>query len=507
MLKKIENTYLRLANISILVVILIAVSCDKIEEDPRGLVSSETFFKTTADMEAAVNGLYGEVTVYFSTVNARRPVFGGDDITAGFSPYTDFDVLRPVSTDGQLNSFNWEPLFSTIYKCNWLIEGYENNIANVEAGDKAFWDQAVAQAYFWRGFSYFFLVRTFGTVPLITDNEITGEPVVLSTFKEIYDQIVEDLSKASNDLPHSWSGEDGGRIDAYGAKGLLALAYLTGAGFPLGDTSYPALALATAKDVIDNSGHNLLANYADLWLGAASDNGLEGVLELQFSDTNGDWVGDPWTGNFVMGFASTPSQMDVSGGSWVEQYSELSFFNEFPAGPRKDATFLLEAPIGGVLTPWTDWVEEHPHYKKYANPDLRDGGNDFDANLYIIRFAEVLLISAEAQAMIEGGTTSDAFALNAFNMVRRRAAGLPFDTPDAGDAVSINVDDIIAERAWELASEYSRWFDMVRTQTIDETIAKRDPADNPITGPTLTESNPWIPIPDVVVQLHPGLKK
>jgi hypothetical protein len=93
----------------------------------------------------------------------------------------------------------------------------------------------------------------------------------------------------------------------------------------------------------------------------------------------------------------------------------------------------------------------------------------------IYRYAEVLLIYAEAKAASGG---MDATALDALNQVKRRAAGLDPNTPDATvDVTSATVQDIIDEKGWELAAEHKRWFDLIRTETLEDAISRRDPGE------------------------------
>lgn len=97
----------------------------------------------------------------------------------------------------------------------------------------------------------------------------------------------------------------------------------------------------------------------------------------------------------------------------------------------------------------------------------------------VYRYAEVLLTFAEATARANGGT-ANAPALEALNMVKRRAMGLPYDTADPSvDVTSATAEDIMQEKGWEIAGEFGkRWWDLVRTETVAEVNARRDPAEN-----------------------------
>ena len=112
----------------------------------------------------------------------------------------------------------------------------------------------------------------------------------------------------------------------------------------------------------------------------------------------------------------------------------------------------------------------------------------------------MLLIYAEAQIQATGSTT-DASALSALNAVKVRAGLLP--------VASATWEDVVWEKAWEQAGEWSRWYDIIRTETLDEVNALRDSYDNNLTplGSTLTEAFPWCPIPANDVSANPNLAK
>ena len=115
--------------------------------------------------------------------------------------------------------------------------------------------------------------------------------------------------------------------------------------------------------------------------------------------------------------------------------------------------------------------------------------------------AEVYFIFAEAQVMATGNA-SDADALEAVNMIVRRASNLPLDTPDASvDYTTLTQDEIVQEKAWEFAAEYCRWFDLVRLQKVDEVVAKKDADDLQPLGPIQY----YLPLPASETLANPNL--
>ena len=134
-------------------------------------------------------------------------------------------------------------------------------------------------------------------------------------------------------------------------------------------------------------------------------------------------------------------------------------------------------------------------YKKYTvSEDLTVVGRSMGYRpVEIYRYAEVLLIYAEAKA---ASGAVDASVLDALNQVKRRAVGLDPLSPDATvDAISTSVIDIVDEKGWELAAEHKRWFDLIRTERLEEAAAHRDPNENVALINQPTKSNYIAPIP------------
>ena len=283
-----------------------------------------------------------------------------------------------------------------------------------------------------------------------------------------------------------------GRVCKGTAKAMLAEIYLDMAGWPLNETANYALAATKAKEVIDNEatyGFGLMDDFAQLWPSPDQnfDGNKEEVFALNF------WGGNWYNGNAVYGLPSMPGEEN----GWDDYFSEITFFNDFPAGHRKDVTFQTELADG---TPWQEFSTARPYYKKLQG-DKPDWMNAL--SLPLERMAEVYLNYAEAQIM-STGNNSDASALEAVNKIVRRAAGLPLDTPAPGvDWTSATQDQIVQERAWEFAGEYCRWFDLVRLQKVAEVVAAKDPADLQPLGPITY----FLPLPASETLANPNLAK
>ncbi|MEK9517549.1 MAG: RagB/SusD family nutrient uptake outer membrane protein, partial [Flavobacteriaceae bacterium] len=350
---------------------------------------------------------------------------------------------------------------------NSLVEGLRTSTAPDDL-------RAVVEgeARFLRAFAYLGLVKVYGNLPIILDGLTPTGDEQRATVLENYKHIEEDLLFAEANLPAPGATANFGRASAAAAKTALADLYLTWAGWPVKDTSKNALAATKAKEVIDMGYHTLIP-INQLWL-MENANSKESVFSVQYSKEEDQRNGMPAATSFHMARG------------WSDMYPELQFFKDFPEGPRKEATFVTDIPNRGfsggkIITktpatiPWAESQRFHPMYAKWTtSEDLTVAGRTMGYRAQeIYRYSEVLLIYAEAKA---ASGSMDASALEALNQVKRRAAGLDPNTADATvDVTTATVNEIVAEKGWELAGENKRWFDLIRTETLEDAIAKRDP--------------------------------
>jgi len=430
--------------------------CADLDEQPDGLITPDAFYSTTQDLQAGTVAAYRPFMEFYLNAQGGIPAMGGDDVTSrqgsNKEPYRGFDRFQPSSAYEWLKMHNWDPLFKTVFHANAVI----NNYTKVE---ESFGRDAVAgEAFFLRAWAYFRLVRTFGPVPLVTGDATGKEP--RTPVEDVYAQIIADLQFAEENLPGVWFGEPG-RVTKWAAKSLLAKVYLTSAGWPLKQSGNYALAADKAQEVIDDSPHRLLNDFADLW-SISNDNNKESVLAVQACAECGDW-GLSNRMPYSIG-------AEAEEGGWDDYYAEINFFNEFPDGPRKDVTFQTTFS-GGVS--WENNSQKHPYYSKTRAGQVAVN-NSF--NEYVIRFADAYLILAEARNKADGSPNADAY--EALNTIRRRAAGADLNAAnDDVDLSGLSTDDfheaVLDERAWEFCAEWERWFDMVRNEIVAEATADR----------------------------------
>jgi hypothetical protein len=495
------------------------VSCneDFLEEKTYGLIRPGDYFTSVSDLEKCVNALYSNANLMYNESGALAACMGGDDVTtqAGGNKagYLQFDLFNAQDNNDRLKT-SWNGAYGAIKQANVIITNIDKFVEPIDQpallqNQK---NRGLGQAYFIRALAYFNLVRIFGEVPLITE-VIADYEVNKSSFADVYALIISDLTKAETLVPANYASaanvSDVEKQTTYArptigtVKALMASVYLNMAGYPLKDASKYALAAQKAKEVIDNEsvyGFTLLPNFADLWL-AANNINQEIVFGCFFNNSFGQWS----NGNMNAPKSFFPGDF----GGWDDAFAELTFYNEFPAGPRKDATFISQGQktLTSPVIIWQNFAFKHPYYNKYSdvpgyNPltMLKNLGWWSSRTVQVIRYAEVLLVYAEAKAMSGG---PDALAYTCLNRVRTRA-GLE-NAPEGLSGTAFR-DAVVTERKWEFAGlePCARWFDMVRTETVESATLKRDPAEIPLVKQP-TKENYFAPVPQGDRVLNPNL--
>lgn len=462
--------------VALTLVLIAFLGCADIELNKKSpsLLNPDTFFTTESEFEAALGGTFRALYSDYVGFDYGYPLImtsGAEDVRSDAGIFQNLDRLSPNGSDQSILNV-WRQLYQSIANANAII----GNIKNAKNIPEKRLNELEGQAKFIRAFNFFYLVRWFGEVQITTfENQSDVENLPQSSVEEIYAVIISDLQDAEVKLPSTFS--DRGRPTKYAAKALMAKVYLTMAGWPLEDISKYENAKNKAKEVIDAGVFSLESNFGDLW-----------KEENKMTNTE-----------FIFAFYGSIAANGVSGshmhvasrhwgngeGGWGDFYSEARFFNVFPEGPRKEATFT------SVFADGMSWEDAgvQPHMAKYRDAGTTVGLNGEGFNV-LLRYADVLLIFAEAANMADGGPSSVVY--DAVNAVRNRAnlANLPTGLS------KLEFDRaVIAERNWELAFEMNRWFDLVRKKMVVE--VNRD------LHPNVTENNRLLPKPSA--QLIPGI--
>lgn len=486
-----------------MLILIITVSCDEfLDEDPKGQLVPEAFFKTTQDLDLAEKGLY---RLWYESCEpiavCEWVACGADDVGSIEENGKAMDIFS-IPSDHSALYMLWSGQYGLVKGANNIINNYDRCDA-----PQNFKDAVGGAAYFMRAFSYFNLVRIWNEVPFYTEDG-THLEIENTAPDVIYDQIIEDLKLAESLCPDTYTGDarrENIAITSGMAKSLLAYVYLQMTGYPINDESKASLSAAKAKEVIDNEatyGYRLLETCDELW---KWDNYMhkEIVLGRYYNRTSG-------------GNAKAPMEAKPKGygGGWDCYYAELKFFNEYPEGPRKEATYETEFFINDEWVDYTSLNTQHPYIKKYwqtawSPVDEETGEQQYwkspsnwnsSRTEQLIRHANTLLVYAEAQAMADGTPNSEAY--NAINRVRNRA-GIPDLT--SGLSGTAFCDSVVKERAWEFTGEWftATWYDLVRLERVEEVNADRT-NENPINHP-IDKDDYFMPIPQADILINSNI--
>lgn len=415
--------------------------------DPTRLVEGN-FYQTEQQLEQAVNGVYSQLQDIIRS-QWQYNEFITDNTTLHFNPSDrgqgpaleaiEFWQINPST--GNINNL-YNSYYQTLVNINTTLAKLEGAALDEEVKKRN-----EGQLKFLRAYYYFNLLQYFGDVIIITEPletpeeawEFSRQPV-----EQVYELVESDLATAVASLPESWDNENIGRITRGAALALLGKVYLT-------KKEYNE-AVTTLREVTTLD-YELLPSYADVF-DPQKKNHAESIFDVQFQGGNelGEWS------DFIYTFAPRESVGAVinfpgqSGGGW--NIPSRDMIAAYEAGDLRKDVSLKE----GYTSLEGEWVPV-PFINKYNHPHAIRGRTD--DNWPVIRYADVLLMLAEAINEVSGPTTEAAGFLNA---VRERA-GLDQLNGLGKDAFR---DAVLQERRIELAFENHRWFDLKRTKTPQE---------------------------------------
>jgi hypothetical protein len=347
-------------------------------------------------------------------------------------------------------------------------------------------DQLMGQLKFLRAWNYFQLVRHWGDLPLLTEEDTEDYFAALPerrSVAEVYELIVSDFTEAIQKLPVDW-GSLVGRPARDAAKGLLAKTYLTMATAPLNDASCYPKAAAMAKEVMDAGKHRLEENIEDVFT-METKYGPEMMWSL---NGNEQYYHDARIWTTMYGWGDSDYSCDRF---WVDSvYPEQPRKYEYLEIYNRDGIPFYELGHNAGIKKYL--------YDTWANIDR--GAST--VNMPIIRYADVLLIFAEADNMVNGGPTQA--AVDAVNQVIDRANGHVPNPEYPLLTTNMTRDEfdkaVINERSYELCFEYDRWCDMLRKRIIPEVTREHFLVN-------FTEDDYLFPIPESEIRLNPNMKQ
>lgn len=428
------------------VFLLTYMGCTELDETPLDFTGPSNFYQNSSQVEAAfaasMERIYPRWGVYG---------YGHRDIYRHTDQLSGGDLALSANTANAL----WRGHYRAIADLNPAIKALGDPESPINESDKVI---LTAQGRFLRGMNYFYLVRLYGDVPLIDQlTDVITEEISRTPLAEVYNFIIADLTFAAQNLPDTWGGDTPGRPTAGAAKGLLAKVHLTMATAPMNDVSNYAKARDWAADVMDDGVYSLIIDVAEVFE-LANQYGPEAMFS--FNATGDD--------------KSTPPQIWLPGhmaSGWGDHTANRTWFNAYPDQPRRGAYLLLEDWDG---VNYKDWPNGEGHHVRKFLYDTRENMEKLSTtqNIPILRYADILLMFAEAENMASGGPTQA--AVDAVNLIINRANGGVANPANPLLTTGMSAADfdmaVINERNYELNFEYDRWFDLVRKRILCDVV-------------------------------------
>lgn len=483
--------------LAIVVILMFATSCDNfLAEEPRDIVSPHNFFTSDQEAKAAVNGLYREYQRFrlyghprglhhyyeygAETVGPNRQ-WGGVEAIANYT-------LDEGNYGGARST--WQNLYSVIQNSNLIISRISDNESMSEGAR----NQNLGETLFLRSLAYYHLTNLWGNVPYYRESLPLTEVQELGREDKtkIRQEIVQDLQQASELLPSTYPDSEQGRATKWAAKTLVVKTNLWLENWEA--------ARDAAVDIINNSPHRLLDDYADVF-DPSNEYNEEVIYQIVYAK---DLQSHRFTDVFTPRIRDEPqndSERDALKDALAERNEGFTGFglgvalpdlvNSFPADDLRREVTIVDNYLGFDLN--------FPYLSKLWNLDQINSprGNHGD-NRIVFRLADVYLMAAEAENELNG----PANAYQYINKVRERA----YDPVQPLSALTQQQfrEALREERKLELAGEGYRRMDLIRWGILVEKVKNAeyrvfDPVSN------IQPRHVLLPIPVEELQLNPQL--
>ena len=510
-----------------------SVSSCSLDEEVYTEADKTTYMKNASEAQYVLLGVYRDMVqanLYGYNLSCLLPIPSDLAKCEGSTTNGFRQVPANAYTPAQADIQNtWQSLYGAVYDANSFIEMLQLRINEFPEKDRSLATIYMAEARGLRALYYFELVRWFGNIALITNTQQSYQhPSTYTQAKpeDVYKFIEEDLLYAVDNLPYAKDdasrSDNRFRLSKGAAMGLLAKVYATWAGQPVNDESKWEKAAQIAGELINSGKHQLLSDYEQLWKNTC--NGVwdanESLIEVSFyaPAITGSSLLDPcgrigkWNGVALSGKRSNKGNWKVSCTflrDWYKRQEDkrwaLSFADYIYAEDKETGKDGIKTPVNLNFT----FEQAITSDEELSNSGMKDNDikklrearyKDFDnkccpakwdtekyveannallstdysnINWYILRYADVLLLYAEALNEWKQGPTTEAYT--ALNMVRRRGFRKDVQTPNANvDLSGLDYKTfqqaVRDERAYELAYEGHRRQDLVRWGIYYETI-------------------------------------
>ncbi|MFK5973196.1 MAG: RagB/SusD family nutrient uptake outer membrane protein [Flavobacteriaceae bacterium] len=438
---------------------------DFIEIEPQDSLTTTAFFKTADDAIASINAAYDgfqHLNYYGFNYPDILNIAGGDAIKGGFGAgdrpaYLEFETFDITPQNLRIREF-YAMAWGGVNRANAVLD----NVSQMEVEGtftEALKTRILGEATFLRALHYTNLVTAFGGMPIYTSVPAIDDEVLPRTSTlETWAFIISSFQEAANLLPDSYDDANAGRATKGAANALLARIYSF-----RGEWAQ----VNTQVDLVINSpaNYDLAPTFAENF-DERGNNNMESIFEIQYtlsSTSLSIWssAGD-WNSNFIAKYSAP----QVGDAGWATMSPTQELVDDFEAGDLRltETVYRPGDPYGdGIFDP-----NDGSHFsnaglyghKKLTGLDFANtAGNGFDYNYKIIRFADILLLKAEAENELNGVSEN---ALAPLNRIRVRAELLPVNEVNNPGLNQTGLRDIIlGERRSELAMEGLRFYDVI----------------------------------------------
>lgn len=428
-------------------VLTLVVSCgdDFTVLAPQSERNAENFYQTDTDFVTGINGAYAGLAgdnaygrAYPLALEMRSDNFAnGGGATGLAESLLRINHFTELTTAPEVEDA-WAGGYEIIARTNTIL----NRLEDAALDNPALGERIRGEALFIRSLVYYNLAVIFGNVALQLD-EVTSPAIEINQVSAdvIYDQITENLAEAENLLPASYDADGLGRVTSGAAGTLLGLVHLTN-----GNNSEAEAAL---RRVVNSGQYSLVPDYAELW-GVDNENNAESIFEIQYR-SGGQGTGSSFTEYFSPDFSISGG---VGGGNAPQTLTDdaLAAFDE------NDERYF--GGSFGWTTPDDPETDPDEYLSKYDG--VQFAAFDADNNFVVFRYADVLLMLAEAI-----GDSPEAYEF--INQVRARAG---LTTPIESELGSFE-EKLLLERRREFVGENKRWPDLKRFGVAREVMAEQ----------------------------------
>ncbi|MFD0861605.1 RagB/SusD family nutrient uptake outer membrane protein [Sungkyunkwania multivorans] len=483
--------------------------CSDLEEEPVGLLSPEGFFKSPDDVQTVINGSIGNMAeeAFWGRKLSLPLMLRSDMVGIGDlgTPQRrqDHDNFTVTDDNGMITAY-WPRTYQIIAGTNEAIAGANS----IDVPDDVI-NPVSAQAHFIRAYAYYHLVRLHGDIPYI-DFPITDAEAAASISKtpaaQVYENIIADLEFAKTWLPNTQPTRS--LPSKATAAAYLASVYLT-----LGDYQK---AYDEAKFVIDGEGTfglMLASDFQDLFDATVGNAQEEHLFSLHFNGFRDGNYGQDYTAALT---GIRANEFGDIGGGWSVAVPSVNVYDTWNGQDyRKSVSLDTIGIFDGNVEPFMNFPSFDSRniqsayiakYSRFPGQTSNGNGRGSEHNYALMRYAEVLLIAAEALNEISPGSTEADGYVNRIRARARNANGVtraypPNVTP--GLSQDAFRDMVLEERKWELAFEFKRWYDIARRRLGDEVFN----ASGLETRPNFSAARDYLlPLPADELQRNPNLE-